>query len=214
MRPIRTSEPDVLLTTLPDPVWVECPRCSRPARIARKPHKYRAWADATLSCAHCAYQHRSSEAFRATSPAHLIPTAWHPRCERCGGDKFDFARAQVIRHGGAVALRTRCGGCNRTNTFPARGSGARVRDGHDHWFGLPLVLKADYRSHLVWAYNLEHIDLLEGWIKADLRERSLHAHYMTMAARLPAWMKAAHARNEVLKALAKMRDIAASEGLS
>ena len=213
MKTTRAREPNFLLHTLPDPVWVECPRCSRPARIARKPHKYRAWADAMLVCRHCSLQHQSAEAFRATIPAHLTPTAWHPRCERCGGDRFDLKRAQVIRHGANVALRAKCGGCHRTNTFPARATNLNVRDGHDHWFGLPLVLQASYRSHLVWAYNVEHIDLLAGWLEAALRERSLDAYHMTLAARLPAWMKAAHARQPVLKALAKMRDIALEERL-
>ena len=100
------------------------------------------------------------------------------------------------------------------NAFPARPAPRRVREGQDHWFGLPLALRASYGKRLVWAYNLAHIDALEGWIAADLRERSLHAHYMTMAARLPRWMKAAHARQHVLRALAKMRAQAARDGLS
>ena len=100
------------------------------------------------------------------------------------------------------------------NAFPACPAPRRVREGRDHWFGLLLVLRASYGKRLIWAYNLEHIDALEGWIKADLRERSLNAHYMTMAARLPRWMKSAHARRPVLRALAKMRAQALSDGLS
>jgi len=89
-----------------------------------------------------------------------------------------------------------------------------VRDAHDHWFGLPLVLKVDMGRHRVWAYNLHHVDLLDGYLKAELRERSLYAHYMTMAARLPRWMKAAGNRKPVLRALGKLRAIAKREGIT
>ncbi len=99
------------------------------------------------------------------------------------------------------------------NSLPARPAWRHVRDGHDHWFGLPLVLRTNYASRLIWAYNLEHIELLERWIEADLRERTLQGHYMMMAARLPRWMKVAHARRPVLRALAKLRVIAKREGI-
>ena len=33
MPPIRASEPNGFLTTLPDPAWVECPRCGGPASV-------------------------------------------------------------------------------------------------------------------------------------------------------------------------------------
>ena len=97
--------------------------------------------------------------------------------------------------------------------MPARASSLRGRDGRDHWFGLPLVLRAPYGKHLIWAYNRAHIDALEGWIEADLRERSLKAHHLTMAARLPSWMKVAQARRPVLRALAKMRAQSETLGL-
>lgn len=214
MPPVRASEPNGFLTTLPDPAWVECPRCSKPASIVRKPHQYRMRADAIITCGHCAYRHEDAEHFRALNSKLLYPKSWHPRCAKCGGGKFDFTNSTLARHGDKVIVKTRCLGCGASNEFPARGTGARARDGYDHWFGLPLVLRADYGKRLIWAYNAHHIDLLERWIEADLRERSLHAHYMTMAARLPRWMKTAHARKPVLRALSKLRDKVEREGLS
>lgn len=214
MPPIRASEPNGFLITLPDPVWVECPRCGKPARIARKPHRYRWGAPTNLTCSHCAYRHEDAELFRTLNANRVRPQSWHPRCAKCGGDKFDFSNSTIARHADTIMMKTHCLGCGASNEFPARGAFARIRDGHDHCFGRPLVLRAEYGRRLVWAYNLHHIELLENWIEADLRERSLNAHYMTMAARLPRWMKVAHARKPVLRALAKLRDKALREGLS
>lgn len=86
-------------------------------------------------------------------------------------------------------------------------------DGSDYWFGLPLFLKLGVGRNLLWAHNAHHIDLLENWLKADLRERSLSPYYMTMTARLPRWMKAAGNRKPVLRALSKLRAIAKREGI-
>lgn len=214
MPPIRASEPSSLLSTLPDPAWVECPRCAKPARVVRKPHKYRMYAKSTLTCSHCTYRHEDAELFRALRSKQFQPQSWHPRCARCGGDKFDFSKASLARDTNRITISTFCLGCGALNEFPAKGAGARIREGHDHWFGLPLVLRADYGKRLVWAYNQHHIELLERWIEADLRERSLNSHYLMLVANLPRWMKAAHARKPVLRALAKLRDKAKRAGLS
>lgn len=214
MAPIRASEPNVFVDSLPDPAWVECPNCGKPARVVRKPHRYRSRADARVTCGHCAYRHEDADLFCAVHSPNGRESVQRQGCEKCGGDKFDFAAARLTRHVAKLTLHTRCLGCGHTNAFPARSAPRQVREGHDHWFGLPLVLRASYGKRLIWAYNLGHIDALEGWIAANLRERSLQAHYMTMAARLPRWMKAAHSRQPVLRALAKMRAQALRNGLS
>lgn len=215
MQPIRASEPNALLTTLPDPTWVECPRCSRPARITRKPHRYRIRAEAIVTCGHCAFRHEDAEVYRAMHSRKVYPARWRGKiCAKCGGDKFDPSSGGIKRHKSEVSFRSRCRGCGHLNTIAARGGFEPIRDGHDHWFGLPVVLRIRHGSRYVWAYNVEHIAMLEGWLEAELRERSLHPYYATMAARLPKWMKAAHARRPVLRALGKLRSIAEREGLS
>lgn len=214
MNPKRVSDPDVWLSALPDPTWVVCPRCARPAKIVRKPHRYRSAADATLTCGHCAFRHESGEIFRALNSDAVSLTTWHPRCQKCGGDRFDLSHASVTRHSSKIMVRAHCQGCGETNQFEGKGAGQEVRERHDRWFGLPLVLQASYGSKLIWAYNTHHVDLLQEWLEADLRERSLSPHCMTMMARLPKWMKASHARPKVLRALRKLREIAEAENLS
>ena len=77
--------------------------------------------------------------------------------------------------------------------------------GLDPFFGLPLWLQATVRGNLLWLWNEAHLDEVDRFVGAQLRERSPNAGNASMASRLPEWMKRAHAREPVLKALAKLR---------
>lgn len=71
-----------------------------------------------------------------------------------------------------------------------------------------LWLSARTRHGTIWAYNLEHLDLLRRFVAAGLRERDpwyTHGPKMTSVGRLPAWMKAARNRAEVLRVIDRMR---------
>ncbi|MCG8969071.1 hypothetical protein [Streptomyces sp. CL12-4] len=90
-------------------------------------------------------------------------------------------------------------------------SGRRVvlhRDRHppatDPYFGVRLWLQTETRHGWVWAYNLEHLDLIKRFVQASLREGIAwhdHGRKMTVVARLPAWMQHAKNRDEVLRAI-------------
>ncbi|MFE7645800.1 hypothetical protein [Streptomyces phaeoluteigriseus] len=71
-----------------------------------------------------------------------------------------------------------------------------------------LWLSTRTRHGEVWAYNLEHLDLLRRFVAASLRERDPwyeHGRKMTYIARLPAWIKSAKNRTEVLRAIDRLR---------
>lgn len=55
----------------------------------------------------------------------------------------------------------------------------------------------------MWANNEEHLDYLESYVGAPLRERPDGPSGLSWY--LPAWMKAAKHRNEVLRSLARLR---------
>ena len=81
----------------------------------------------------------------------------------------------------------------------------------DVYFGYELWLKTDCAGHTLWAYNIRHLDFLEGFVAADLRERAYdvdgwHARNGTLVSRLPLWIKSAKNRDEVLKAVARLRN--------
>ncbi|MGW4941589.1 hypothetical protein ACWEOZ_08375 [Actinoplanes sp. NPDC004185] len=76
----------------------------------------------------------------------------------------------------------------------------------DPYFGLPLWLRTTCcGGRTLWAFNRAHLDLLEGHLAAGLRERGTAGQGMTVLARLPAWLKSARHRGEVLSALTRLR---------
>jgi hypothetical protein len=87
----------------------------------------------------------------------------------------------------------------------ARGT---VRQATDPYFDLPLWLQVQTRHGWLWAYNVDHLMLIRGYVEAPLRERA--AWYdtrqkMTMVARLPLWIKKAKNREDVLRAVDHLR---------
>ncbi|MDX2623890.1 hypothetical protein PV356_31030 [Streptomyces sp. WI03-5b] len=97
----------------------------------------------------------------------------------------------------------------------AKGWNRRVlalhRDRHapatDPYFDVRLWLQTETRHGWVWAYNLEHLDLIRRFVQAPLRE-GIPWHKpggkMTVVARLPGWMQQARNRDEVLRAIARI----------
>jgi hypothetical protein len=77
----------------------------------------------------------------------------------------------------------------------------------DPFFQVPLLLQADTRLGTVFAYNEQHLDWLERFVSAALRERTyLEGRANTsMASRLPRWMKLAKNRETILQAIGKLR---------
>ena len=72
----------------------------------------------------------------------------------------------------------------------------------------PLWLRAGTRHGELWAYNLAHLDLIRRFVAASLRERDPwyeHGRKMTCVARLPAWVKSAKNRAEMLRTIDRMR---------
>ena len=74
----------------------------------------------------------------------------------------------------------------------------------------PLWLQTRVRGHSLWAYNEEHLTMLESYISADLRTRTYPVSSdgwsnQSAVSRLPRWMTARHNRKPVLKALAALR---------
>lgn len=77
----------------------------------------------------------------------------------------------------------------------------------DPLFGLPLWLQAPCCGQVLWAYNEAHLDFLETYIRATLRERQgKKGDHHGIAIRLPQWMKQASHRDPLLKAIQALRE--------
>lgn len=131
-----------------------------------------------------------------------------PRCEN---------RAQVNTNGytlfqrEARNVRVVCGHCGYNKVLENRSTRSKhliIGDPLDPFFHLPLWLKIEWGDHALWAYNGAHLDFLERHVGAKLRERNGFPHQVkSIGARLPRWMTSTKNRAEVLKAIAKLKQL-------
>ncbi|HET9144278.1 TFIIB-type zinc ribbon-containing protein [Actinophytocola sp.] len=125
----------------------------------------------------------------------------HVVCPRCAGRAVDVPRSAEQRVG---PRRLVCGSCGYTADTTPRS--VMWRGPVDPYFHVPLWLQAQCcGGETLWALNEEHLDLLEGYVGAKLRERQAFPGSMTMVARLPVGMKSAKHRDEVLRTIGRLR---------
>lgn len=185
-------------------IWVSCPRCDGPAKDSGR----------RVVCTRCSYAFGAADD-RPRPGARLTLVKASPACANpsCGAPIPRTGRAVRPRDGEDVVAAVRCPACGKTGRYPAcAGHSTLVRTPR----GLP-ARRAPYLwrtigAHTLWVYNEAHLDALETWLAADLRERGPVAG-LTMMARLPRWMKAAGMRPGVVKALAELRAQAKQDGL-
>ena len=137
-------------------------------------------------------------------------------CPACSGRATIIERPGLPdrRHQSDLFFRPRrlsCQLCGVTRewTRGPRGAGihwwATPEGPADPFFGLPLWLQTQCQGHVLWAYNQRHLDVLERYISARLREERRTICEMGMLERLPGWIKAAGNRDVVLRAIEQLR---------
>ncbi len=207
----RATDPGVRLFQLGAVKWVHCPRCAGPAREA----------EGRLSCKSCSHVEGGPKPNRRRLRA-VVLAKQNPTCEdrQCGAP---IPRVGCVVRGGAgddIVAQVKCPTCGHVGRYPALAMSPRdvLQDKARFWRafyrrGPSLYLSRRIGAHTLAVYNLQHLELLEEWLGARLRERGSVAG-LTMMARLPRWMKAASARAKVLKALAELKEQAVREGLT
>jgi hypothetical protein len=101
--------------------------------------------------------------------------------------------------------RLRCGGCGY---FKDETVGSAVVGGPvDPFFQRPVWLRASCCGHVLWVYNVRHLDLLEAYVGAKLRERGDRVAWApaSLVERLPTWLKVAKNRDEILRTIGRLR---------
>lgn len=139
-----------------------------------------------------------------------------PACDGCAVVLGDLEAPMRALPGCRHLLR-----CRECGLFKHKRSTVWVFDRSiDPYYHLPVWLQADCRGHLLWAYNLRHLELLESYVAARLRERgavseatalgiadwaNLGVTPLSMVERLPAWLKSAKNRDQVLRIINRLR---------
>ena len=128
------------------------------------------------------------------------------RCPRCDGCAVVLAQPGT-EDAGVLDLRRRlrCAACGyvKDETVGSAVVGGPV----DPFFRRPLWLQAGCCGQVLWAYNVRHLDLLESYVAARLRERGdvVAGAPASLVERLPTWLKTAKNRAEVLRTIGRLR---------
>lgn len=83
----------------------------------------------------------------------------------------------------------------------------------DWFFHYPVWLSTPCCGETCWAYNEDHLDFLESYVSASLRERAgagrmaaARIRNSSLASRLPSWLRATTNRERILAAITKLRE--------
>jgi hypothetical protein len=127
-------------------------------------------------------------------------------CPACGG----LARSLRVNARDVFGPRRLvCGACAYVADHP--GGQAKIGAATEWFFDAPLFLTTRVGGELLWALNLRHLDLLERYVAADLRERPLGTGARVgwrgrdVVNRLPRWLKLAKNRKAILRGIARLR---------
>ena len=131
-------------------------------------------------------------------------------CPRCSADALVQALAYDDDEVAMAPVwmeprRLTCPSCGLARDWTDRHAvyGAPV----DPYFQLTLALQAPCAGHVVWAYNLDHAEVLRRFVEAEQRTRTPEqGRQMSLVERLPGWFTSAKNRDAVSRAL---RQIAA-----
>lgn len=73
------------------------------------------------------------------------------------------------------------------------------------YFGAKLWLQLPFKNEIVWAYNYQHLDYLEAYIAATIRESNNRTHF-TLLEKLPKFYHDAKNRIALLKLMEKLKE--------
>jgi hypothetical protein len=125
-----------------------------------------------------------------------------PECRGCA--RIVLQRPEVNHY---FAPRRLVCACGRTQAWAGRevGLGGPV----DPYFHLPLWLQGNFRGHVLWAYHLRHLLLIEQYVGASLREHRAQGasgwQNRSLLNRLPKWVKSGKNRDGVLRVIARLK---------
>ncbi|MGK6351507.1 hypothetical protein [Parapedobacter sp. DT-150] len=96
-----------------------------------------------------------------------------------------------------------CGHTKEVST--AVGKSGTLRMEAHAFFGAELWLQTAFKNEVLWAYNDRHLDYLQHYIGAGLREHKNRTHF-TMLEKLPKFMQLAKHRAGLLKLIRKLKE--------
>lgn len=185
-------------------ILVKCPKCESKASVKREYEK-------DCKCGKCSVQiFECKNCFhKLEEPVRQYIAYGNPYCSNCF-EKFEF-ESQILNTK-PEKYKTKCPHCSFQEEWKPK-----IReilqlpsnDGlkKDKWFNLTLWFQKEVDGNVFWAYNQDHIQYLERYIEAGLRERNSKMNYnSSLVSRLPKFVKSAKNREKLLKVLKKWKE--------
>lgn len=176
-----------------------CPKCGG---VGLSKQAGCGWVFARFNCHHCQHQlHNEAGKWQGQ-----VCVEGRRPCGRCGRRWLEVS--EYYPNHSAVPRKIwkkRCIGCNTIWPVDVK-TRAVFSDTHDQepYFGLALHLVEPTRHGTLYAYNATQVAVLREYVQADIR-KGTHPNGCYFS-RLPAWIKGAKHRGEILRALDKMAD--------
>ncbi len=120
-----------------------------------------------------------------------------PSCEKKAIAKVDFEN-QTAR-----LFCVQCGYNKETST--ALVPNGTMKMAAHRYFNAELWLKASFKTDVFWALNGTHLEYLERYISATLREHKNRTHF-TLLEKLPKFYHEGKNREDLLKIIAKLKN--------
>ena len=183
---LRFTDTDPYLWKLAEKSYIECPKCNQKAIVKGN----------QLSCLNCGFNKMSQNNSKWLGPLYGMTGR---NCAKCGR----FIKKYFVEYKELQLFNLKCPGCHHfsqeeINWYPVK------YVGHDPYFGAKLYLYSEIGENVLWAYNYEHLEFIELYVQAKLRER-IPNHNSSLASRLPKWIKDKKNREPILKAIKKLQ---------
>ena len=126
-----------------------------------------------------------------------------PKCEKMAKVIKTEIGSEKLSRQLSAPRRVVCQSCVYRNDW--RDGSISIGASFDWYFRLPLWLETECVGETLWAYNRKHLEFIENYVGAKLRERTPNTN-KSLASRLPQWIKRAKNRDAVLKAVGKLKE--------
>jgi len=185
-------------------ILVKCPKCGTKATVKRtfsEKDNYGIFSNRILQCPGCYLrQENNMIKYRATVNQYC--------CNNVEKVKYE---SQLLNEK-PQKIKIKCRSCNQIKEFVPKIEEVYMCFKTDEnnvreWcFDAELWFQKTVRGNVFWAYNEAHIDYLEGYIAAGLRERNSQCNGgKTMVASLPKFVKDARNRDKLLKVITEWK---------
>lgn len=181
---------------------VKCPKCGLKATVKRTFESERYYCDKRiLECKNCHFSQKSDVVKYIASVNTFC----------CNNEDKIKYESQVLNEK-PEKIKLKCPVCNQIKEFTPKitevafGFNTDSNVARECWFKAEIWYQKEFGKAIFWAFNTGHINYLENYIKADLRERNNNGSYnKTLVSRLPKFVKEAKNREKLLKIIEKWK---------